>query len=70
MLKPVIAHIKYKFSVQFLPYLWVNVKYNFFFLVNIILFMLGLETTHIMLFWFKAQVQILYLVAFHNSTCL
>jgi hypothetical protein len=28
--------------------------------------MLGLETTHIMLFWFKPQVQILYLVAFHN----
>ena len=32
--------------------------------------MLGLETTHIMLFWFKAQVQILYLVAFHNCNCM
>ena len=32
--------------------------------------MLGLETTHIMLFWFKAQVQILYFVAFHNCNCM
>ena len=48
---------------------WPNVKL-WILLVNIILFMLGLTTTHIMLFWFKAQVQILYLVAFHNCNCM
>jgi hypothetical protein len=32
---------------------------------------LNIDTlTHIMLFWFKAQVQILYLVAFHNYNCM
>ena len=30
ILEPVIAHIKYKFFVQFLSCLWVNVKYKFF----------------------------------------
>jgi hypothetical protein len=45
-------------------------KVQIFFLVNIILFILGLKITHIMLFWFKAQVQILYLVAFHNCNCM
>ena len=37
-----------------------------FFLVNMFLFMLGLETTHIMLFWFEAEFQILYLATFHG----
>ena len=67
------------FSVQFVGFLWnfflicglfgLMLNTNFF-LVNILLFMLGLETTHIMLFWFKAQVQILYLVVFHNCNCM